>query len=193
MGGLHLNTPKQIPTRTIILEKACQLVSNKGVSSLTLEASAKEAGVSKGGLLYHFSSKEELVKGMINYLTDNYNSKIEKKLADEPDTPGQWLRAFVRMSFDEADQKDLLGAGLVATMVNNPELLKIWRDSYQSWQQEIEKDSEDLALSTIIRLAADGLWFAEFLGFAPPEPKLREEVLAKLLQMTEQNSIEKDK
>ena len=37
----------------------------KGVAKLTLEAVAKEAGVSKGGLLYHFSNKEALIEGMI--------------------------------------------------------------------------------------------------------------------------------
>ncbi len=178
-------------TRSVILEKACQLVSEKGVSFLTLEAAAKEAGISKGGLLYHFSSKEALIEGMINYLTDNYNATIEKKVAEEPDTTGQWLRAFVRMSFEEAKQNDLLGAGLLATMVNNPELLNIWRECYYDWQSRIEEDSHDLALSTLIRLAADGLWFSELLGFAPPDPKLRDQLLATMLELTEQGSIQK--
>lgn len=183
---------KQTSTRSNILEEACQLVRREGVTSLTLEAVAREAGVSKGGLLYHFSSKDALIKGMLDYLTDNYNTSIERKLAEEPDTTGQWLRAFVRMSFEEANQNDLLGAGLIATMVNNPESLEVWRECYRDWQKRIEEDSQNLALSTIVRLAADGLWFAEFLGFAPPDGKLRDQVLETLLQMSGQENLQKD-
>ena len=51
-------------TRQKILAAASQIVQCKGVAKLTLEAVAKEAGVSKGGLLYHFSNKA-LIEGMI--------------------------------------------------------------------------------------------------------------------------------
>ena len=45
-------------TRDTILSAAANLVLRKGASRMTLEAVAREAGVSKGGLLYHFPSKE---------------------------------------------------------------------------------------------------------------------------------------
>ena len=182
-----MGTHKNGSMRLDILQKACQLISREGVSRLTLEAVAKEVGVSKGGLLYYFSSKEELVRGMVNYVTENYNTSIDKKLAEETDTPGQWLRAFVRMSLEDANQHDLLSIGLLTTMVNNPEILDVWRDTYQDWQKHIEEDGHNLALSTIVRLAADGLWFAELLGFAPPDKNLRNVMMEILLKLTEQD------
>ena len=42
-----------------------------------------------------------------------------------------------------------------------------------------------LAVATLVRLAADGLFFAELLGFAPPEGALRKQVLGALLSLTE--------
>jgi hypothetical protein len=35
----------------------------------------------------------------------------------------------------------------------------------------------------VARLATDGLWFADLLGFAPPRGELRERVLARLLEL----------
>jgi hypothetical protein len=36
--------------------------------------------------------------------------------------------------------------------------------------------------ATVARLAADGLWLADLLGFAPPDGALRDAVLARLVR-----------
>ena len=46
-------------TRKSILEAASRVTAREGALNLTLEAVAKEAGVSKGGLLYHFPAADE--------------------------------------------------------------------------------------------------------------------------------------
>ena len=56
--------PPDAPTR--ILDAAEAIVRRAGVAALTLEAAAREAGVSKGGLLYHYGSKEALLTGLLN-------------------------------------------------------------------------------------------------------------------------------
>ena len=56
-----------------------QIVQCKGVAKLTLEAVAKEAGVSKGGLLYHFSNKEALIEGMIVRGVEDYEGPFTIK------------------------------------------------------------------------------------------------------------------
>jgi AcrR family transcriptional regulator len=44
-------------TRSQILDAAEAVVMCQGVRNLTLDAVAAHAGISKGGLLYHFRSK----------------------------------------------------------------------------------------------------------------------------------------
>ncbi|MEN9308893.1 MAG: hypothetical protein RL173_2825, partial [Fibrobacterota bacterium] len=51
-------------TRDHILQATATLVLAEGPSALTLEAAAKASGISKGGLLYHFPSKEALILGL---------------------------------------------------------------------------------------------------------------------------------
>jgi AcrR family transcriptional regulator len=45
-----------VNTRQKILETAVRIVDTQGARHLTLEAVAAEAGMSKGGVLYHYPS-----------------------------------------------------------------------------------------------------------------------------------------
>ena len=61
-------------TRAALLDAASRIVQQRGVEHLTLELTAQEAGVSKGGLLYHFPSKEALIKGMIQSYLERFTA-----------------------------------------------------------------------------------------------------------------------
>lgn len=60
-----------------ILDAAAAIVRRDGVAKLTLEAAAKEAGVSKGGLLYHFPNKESLIDGMVTRCSNTFVEDVE--------------------------------------------------------------------------------------------------------------------
>ncbi|MFF4615626.1 TetR/AcrR family transcriptional regulator [Nonomuraea jabiensis] len=45
------------------------MLLSEGAEALTLEAVARRAGVSKGGLFYHFPTKQALVAAMVDRLT----------------------------------------------------------------------------------------------------------------------------
>ena len=80
-------------TRTRILTAANHLVESEGVERLTLETAAQAAGVSKGGLLYHFPNKDALIEGMVRQMLDEFTLAMEEVLAQEPEAPGRWARA----------------------------------------------------------------------------------------------------
>lgn len=172
-------------TRDAILEAAYMLIQNEGIARLTLDTVAAEAKVSKGGLLYHFPSKEALIKGMIDHLFGQYHQQIEQDVAEEQVTDGKWARAYVRTTFVSEEQELKISAGLLAALVNNPELLQPVRSYYDEWQKRMESDGIDPAVATICRLASDGLWFADMFGFAPlVNSELRERVQQLLIKMS---------
>lgn len=177
-------------TRERILKAACDLVEREGVSKLTLEMVAQEAEVSKGGLLYHFKSKEALIVGMVRFMLDFYTKQWEERATEEgkEESTGKWTRAFVHTTCSEEQSNSSVGSGLIAAMANNPELLLPVREYYQDWQQRIEKDGLDPALATLIRLAADGLWYADLFDLAPPQKELRSQVVSLMLQLIKEKS-----
>lgn len=176
----------QQSTRQRILGAAERLVLGDGVAKLTLDAIAQEAGVSKGGLLYHFGSKDALITGLVEYLTERYEQRIDEQLDATADV-GSWVRAYVAATFLPGtagpDQTRRASAALLAAMAADPGLLDPLRARYEEWQQRIERDGIEPATATLVRLAADGLWFAELFGLAPPSGTLRERVREQLLTL----------
>jgi AcrR family transcriptional regulator len=172
-------------TREVILQAADRVVVEEGVAGMTLEAVARGAGVSKGGLLYHFPSKEALIRGMIGRLIEGFRDALGREFAEErTSTSGRWLRAYIRASFDEDRWYLEVSAGLLAAVAEDPTLLDPLRKAFEDGQRWAERDGLDPADATLVRLAADGLFFAELLGFAPPEGQLRERVREALLLLT---------
>jgi AcrR family transcriptional regulator len=173
-----------VPTRNTILSAAANIVLKQGASRMTLEAVAKEAGVSKGGLLYHFPSKEALIQGMIEQMDQEFKARIfnEYEKDDFGTNQGRWLRALIKATFTSTHLE--LSAGLIAAVLHNPELLEPNRQSYETRQSLIEQDGIDPVLANIIRLAVDGLWFSELLAFAPPHESLKAQLMETLLALT---------
>ena len=175
-----------LSTREAILRAADRVVVEEGVSGMTLEAVAREAGVSKGGLLYHFPSKEALIGGMIGRLIEGFEAALGRELSKGRGARGgRWTRAYARTSFAEDRWYLQVSAGLLAGVAEDPALLDPLRRRFQDGQRWAERDGIDPAVATLVRLAADGLFFAELLGFAPPEGALRKQVLGALLSLTE--------
>ncbi len=172
-------------TRQVILEAAYTLIRSEGVNKLTLDGVAQQAQVSKGGLLYHFPTKNDLIKGMIDYFFSQYQDDLHRDVSDDNEPHGKWARAYVRTTFTSEEQELQVSAGLIAALVNNPELLKPVQDYYSDWQQRMENDGIDPAIATICRLAADGMWYADLFGLAPLENgELRQRVQDTLLRLT---------
>lgn len=170
--------------RTQILHSASQVVKNNGVEKLTLEAVAKEAGVSKGGLLHHFPNKEALVIGMVEELTQHFFDSVEEKVTNEVEEPGKWSRGYIKATMDDIQVGNEVGTALSAAMFTNPDILKKFQAQYLVWQNNIEHEGIDPVKSTIVRLAADGLWYSEMFGLGVLNEELRNKVIQELINMT---------
>ncbi|MFF2907877.1 TetR family transcriptional regulator [Paenibacillus sp. NPDC057934] len=167
--------------REAILNAASTIVQRDGMGQLTLDAVAKEAGVSKGGLLYHFASKDALITGMVDKSNEEYGQNVQLKAEADPTIQGSWSRAYVGTAFEEVEQGLDRSSALFAAAFANPKLLDGMREQFKSWQNNIIHDGIDPVQATIIRLAADGLWFTELFGMAQLDEKLRDQVFEQLI------------
>lgn len=177
-------------TRQRLLEAASHVITKQGVANLTLDAVAQNANVSKGGLLYHFPSKEALIQGILQYLLDSFGAHLQAELArstEPPGTPGRWLRGYIRASFpkpapEEGD--DVVSAALAVAVAADPGLLAALRRAFNQFRDQALQDGLDPFQADLIRLATDGLWFSEVLQLAPLPPEARTGVIASLLRWT---------
>ena len=179
------------PTPDRILAAAARVVLRDSVRRLTLEAVAREAQLSKGGVLYHFATKEALIQAMLARLIQSCAREIEGPQQDA--APGRWTRAYVRRKFaplwpypGDADLPSgtEAGAGFIVAATTHPRFLDPLREHLQAWQQAIERDGIDPMRATVVRLAADGFWLAQLLGSWSPSCTLRQQVLHELIELT---------
>ena len=115
-------------TKRRILDAAQQVVLRDGVGHLTLEAAADQAGLSKGGVLYHFPTRDALVAAMVARIIEQFEDDIAAYLpapgTPEHGRPGAFARAYVRATMAPSPEgEERLGAALLAAAAAEPELL----------------------------------------------------------------------
>ncbi len=176
-------------TKQRILAAAERVVLRDGVGHLTLDAAAAEAGLSKGGILYHYPTRDSLVAAMVDRIIEQFEADIARHLPEagspEADLPGAYARAYVRATVEPtATGEERLGAALLAAAAAEPALLAPLQRAAEGWQDRMVADGLDPALATVIRMACDGLWMCDLFGLASPKGPLRASVGAAFEQMT---------
>lgn len=172
-------------TRQKILRAAAQIINTKGVLALTLEAVAKEAEISKGGLFYHFASKDDLMKGMNDFIMKTFLDDLERIASDDPRHKGKWTRAYTNLTFNLLDNEFEMNLAFLSAVATSPDLVKSMSKDLRVLQKHIENDRINPILSTIVRLAVDGMYFNQLYGLNLRED-LRDQVLNYLLSLTEE-------
>jgi AcrR family transcriptional regulator len=178
-------------TKARIIDAAEEVVLRDGVARLTLEAAAAEAGLSKGGVLYHFPTRDALVAGMVDKIIEEFDADIEY-LREEDGGPGSFTRAYIRATMEPVsprpDREDRLGAAVIAAAAAQPALLAPLQVASDRWQAQLEDDGLDPTVATVVRLACDGLWLCDLFGLAPPTAARRTQVAMELERLTGSSS-----
>jgi TetR/AcrR family transcriptional regulator, fatty acid metabolism regulator protein len=65
-------TPRQFE----IIEAAGKILTSSGVSGLTIKNLAKEMKFSESAIYRHFTSKEDIIVAMLNYLSESTNDRL---------------------------------------------------------------------------------------------------------------------
>ena len=184
------SAPADAPTR--ILDAAEAIVRRAGVTALTLEAAAREAGVSKGGLLYHFASKEALLTGLLNRMAHVVSEDFAAGMACQPPGPGQVARAMLAWGL-EATQEECnercarAAAVFLAAFHHDPALLDPMRAVIGRMREAVAADGLAPGAGTAIMAAMDGLFMARIFGLytlTDPERQAMRQALGHLLEIS---------
>jgi len=170
-------SPDSPPER--LLDAAERLVAEIGAAHLTLEAVARAAGVSKGGLLYHFPSKEALLQAMIDRHLRDIGARIAS-LETEGRSAAERLRDRVLMRLECGAERRPLGAALIAACAVNPSLMNGCRARFRELADELVKLDGGFERAALVLLAVDGLLFGELLHVSPYTPAERERLVEAL-------------
>jgi AcrR family transcriptional regulator len=145
--------------RDELLDAAEALLCEHGTHGLTLSAVADRAGVSKGGLLYHFPNKEALIKGLVTRLIEEFDALVASY---EDGRTGSFSRAYVEATFavvtDRDERRHLRRWAVVSAAATDPELVAPLRAAMDRWHRRDPGEDRDPVAAQIARLAVEGLW-----------------------------------
>ena len=170
--------------RDRLLDSAETVLAEHGSQGLTLAAVAARAGVSKGGLLYHYASKDALITALIERLIASFDELVASFRLERP---GWYTRAYVEATFavlcaQDADNARRRWAVLCAA-ATDPVLREPLARAQRRWLSEGLAEEPDPDLAQLIRLAADGLWEAAELDASLLAPERLRALRARLLAL----------
>lgn len=176
-----------IPARERILEAAERVVTDVGAARLTLDGVAHAAGVSKGGLLYHFPAKEALLSALAQRYVDSMKHCIDVAKCTMSDAvEGRDLKACILGVLGNDPRSKAMGAALLAAAASDLTLLEVIRQRISDYTAEIAASKADFARAAIVTLAVDGLKLRESLRISSFTDEQREQIVNELLQIAEE-------
>lgn len=150
-------------TRDRILDAFESLLVKQGSRSATLDAVADEAGVSKGGLLYHFPSRDDLVVGMLDRLREMGSEDAERMRNAPQGAVAYYLETskHTGSAFDRA----MIAAARIA-QESDTRASTALDDVREGWFEVLDDELDDDELALTVQLLCDALYFNEIMGLA---------------------------
>ena len=149
-------------TRERIRAAAQALVAEQGSANLTLEAVAKGAGISKGGLLYHYANKQALLEGMLEDLLAKREALFLSNVANH--NSRDQLQSMIEAEFSLTAAERATANAILAAGAEDPQLLDPARDYFKLLFAHIDTASDDTASAMTVVLALQGMQLLETIG-----------------------------
>lgn len=184
---MNTSTVIRSSNRETVLDAAQTVVTERGVAAMTLENVAALAGVTKGGLIYHFKTRELLLQALIERIVE----QIESRHAAEAAKRGQTLKALLMAMIDDAftmpTAEKALMRNLLAAISTYPAQLGPVQRMYERMISSISQQDEHRGVALMVSCALDGLVFLELLDIKQFNDEERSQMHQSLIDTVERN------
>lgn len=150
--------------RRNLLDCTAKLAAEQGFSAVSVQAVASAAGVTKGGLFHHFSSKYALLEAVLGDLLTKLDTDIEALISRDRDDYGCFTRAYVNAFFNDRKREDYAQwSAMSVALISEPSLRQMWQSWMDGRMARHKKTDGDIGLE-LVRLAVDGIWLADLMS-----------------------------
>ncbi|KRG32773.1 TetR family transcriptional regulator [Psychrobacter sp. P11G3] len=172
--------------RRALLDQAARITLEQGLSKVTFQAVADAVGVTKGGVMHHFSTKNALVLEVFNDAMAKFEAEVNSAMADDPVKYGSFTRAYIdaTISLGEQGQEEYDNqATLYVLMLGDSELRELWA-KWANEQLKKHAATDNTETLCMVRLVADGIWLSDFSGIDIAD---KQSLRDRLIKMTQQD------
>lgn len=147
--------------RDKVLTAFATIVAEQGEQAATMDAVAARAGVSKGGLLYHFGSREALVEGLAERLLADGEADVRAMRA----APEGVVAYYLSTSADSPRElNELYVAASRITQAGADVARRALEHVESQWLEVLEESVGDPRLAQLLAVVGDGLYLHAIRG-----------------------------
>ncbi len=156
------------------------MVVQEGIGGLTIDRVAAKAGMSKGGVFYHFKNKESLVTAMTERIIAEFEAECDSRMA----AGATMIEATIEGAFSQDLRQKNRIAALITCCMNEPGFGTRFQSKYSEWLSDLAvKGGVDPGTARVIASAIDGYYLTEMLGVSRMTPSELGEMKARLLEL----------
>lgn len=167
------------------LMRAVEAVARRvGVSGLSIDAVAKEAGVSKSSVVYDCDSKAGLLAEFTRHQIACFKADFDELLADHDGSPNAYMRAMIQHFRTAPTDDDVAITMLIsASMGENAQCREVMREALAEDARRVSSEAEVPRRMLRLLLTLYGMMFLECFGFHRFDEVTRNEILDDLLEV----------
>ncbi|RVD49075.1 TetR/AcrR family transcriptional regulator, partial [Mesorhizobium sp. M7A.F.Ca.ET.027.03.2.1] len=141
-------------SREKILAAAADVARESGPGSLSLDAVASRAGVSKGGLLYNFPTKAKLMQGLVEGYLREFEHALEAARTNAKDENP--LAVYIRLSANDCEEKQPSASWIFSAIAEDPDFMMPIKTFKRQLFERLKGETPDLKSLLICYLAIEG-------------------------------------
>lgn len=165
--------PRLPRAKAKILDAAREIVAREGAGALTFDELARVSGVTRGGITYHFPTKDALLQGLLDHDMQQWKDSEAACTPSDLPCPRQCeLIGFIRSHTSQDEGRRRFVAGMLSAAVHQPELLDRCREEVGQRFLQAHWDEAELR-AHVLRLAALGLFWDDIFQFQSMPPAVR--------------------
>ncbi|MGJ4997884.1 TetR/AcrR family transcriptional regulator [Bradyrhizobium sp. HKCCYLS3077] len=164
------NPSRSERSRKAALTAALTIIARDGPGRLTLDAIARESGLSKGGLMHQFPNKEAVLKALLEQQFRHFDDFANDFRAKAGEAGGQpELATQIAISRELIAQQYSVAQAMLGALAQEPSLLADARAKDAERLAEIRGEAHDPDLAVLRWAAARGLALMALLRVSPLE------------------------
>jgi len=150
--------------REELLTNAAKIIYEEGIQKLTMDYLAQRTNITKGGVLYHFESKGNLLLQMNKMVIKKFEQTL-KKYVEKLSGRAVFTRAYAYATLDFLNNPEeaLLPAVYISSLEDKASY-ELWENTSANWETKFREDSGDPNENVKLQLMCDGIWMSILYG-----------------------------
>ncbi|MGO9135905.1 MAG: TetR/AcrR family transcriptional regulator [Methylovirgula sp.] len=186
------NASRSERSRNAALQAALTIIARDGPGRLTLDAIARESGMSKGAVTHQFHTKEGVLKALLEQHMAYFEDFAQRfRTTKGANCPQPELAAQIATSRELTAQPHSLAFAILGVMSEEPNLLSAAREMDAEKVKAIKAEAPDPELALLRWAAARGLALTAIFGLCPLSISERTRLFDRLLDDAQWSALAK--